>query len=317
MLRRIFLFLGLNLLIVSCVSVLCDLLSIQPYLSTVGLNIQSLAAFCLIWGIAGSFISLVLSKKIAKTLLKIRLIDQNNTACENEKKLLDIVHDITRKAKLSASPEIGIFESSQCNALATGRSKNSALIAVSSSLLNSFKEDELEGVIAHEMAHITNGDMITMSLLQGVMNAFVMFLSRICAYAVASMNRSRKQSLNSGSYIVFTLLFEMIFLSLGSLLVYAVSRKREYSADKGAAILVGRDKMVSALEALERFSMISKKEHTQQKALSSMMISSIKRGNISRLFSTHPTIEERIVQLNNLNVHSYNSDLQNYTNSPL
>ena len=267
-----------------------------------------LAAFCLIWGMVGSFISLLLSKKIAKWMLRLKLIKSNNQLSESEQRLFNSISDISAKAGLTNMPEVAIFESSQCNAFATGSSKKSSLIAVSTTLLNTLSNKELDAVIAHEMSHITNGDMVTMSLLQGVINAFVMFFARICSYAIVfatDRGSSRRRGGSTLSYFLLTMLFEMVFLSLGSILLFYVSRKREFAADAGAANLTSKEHMISALQTLDSASQLSKKEYEKQKAFAAMMIRPSKAKSFSNLFSTHPSIEERIQALKLLEPQSW------------
>ncbi|MCH9811609.1 protease HtpX [bacterium] len=300
MFKRICLFLGLNILIVASVSIICDLFGLRPYLTRTGLDLTSLAIFCMIWGMTTSVISLLLSKKIAKWMLGVKTLGNATNLSDKERKLVEMVLRLSQKARLTNSPEVGIFDNQTCNAFATGATKNSALIAVSSGLLETLSEEELEAVLAHEMTHITNGDMVTMSLLQGVINAFVMFLARVCAYALTSMGRDSRRSSSPMSFYLFTMLFEMIFLSLGSILVFFVSRKREYAADKGAAILTSRNQMISALRKLESSRSPTKKEWEKEKSFAAMMIRPAKKSTISRLFSTHPTVEERIAYLETL-----------------
>ena len=298
MFKRMFLFFSLNILIVACVSILSDLVGLRPYITRAGLDLESLALFCLIWGMTGSFISLLLSKKIAKWMLNLKILHAGEALSESEQRIFSMVRNISIRAKLSSVPEVGIWQSGQSNAFATGSSKNSSLIAVSTTLLDTLSERELEAVIAHEMAHIINGDMVTMALLQGVINSFVMFLSRIFAYAITSKDNKRQSS--HLSYTLFTMLFEVIFLSLGSLLIFFVSRKREFAADRGGAKLVGKDSMIAALRALERNAPLSKKDFEKQKSLAAMMVCSSKKGGISQLFATHPTIKERILYLESI-----------------
>ena len=302
MFKRICLFLGLNILIVASVSIICDLLQLRPYLTRTGLDLTSLAIFCMVWGMTASIISLLLSKKIARWMLGVRTLKVGANLSERERKLVDMVLRLSQKARLTSAPEVGVFNNQTCNAFATGATKNSALIAVSSGLLETLSEEELEAVLAHEMTHITNGDMITMSLLQGVINAFVMFLSRVCAFALSNAGRgnNRRSSVSPMSFFFFTMIFEMIFLSLGSLLIFFVSRKREYAADKGAAILTSRSQMISALKTLESSRSPTKKEWEKEKSFAAMMVRPVKKAGISRLFSTHPTVEERIAYLESL-----------------
>jgi heat shock protein HtpX len=302
MFKRIFLFLGLNILIVASISILCDLIGLRPYITRVGLDFEALAIFCIVWGMTGSFISLLLSKKIAKWMLSIKILNPSHTTPAHERNLCMMVQDIAIKAHLTEVPEVGIFSSSACNAFATGFSKKSSLIAVSSKLLETLSEDELEAVIAHEMTHIRNGDMVTMSLLQGVINAFVMFLSRVFAYGISSaMNKdNKKNGGHSLSYFLFTMLFELVFISLGSVLLCYFSRKREFFADAGGAHLTSKKKMISALKALDRSIAIDKNEFEKQKSFAAMMIRSSKPKTLGKLFSTHPSIEERIEHLESL-----------------
>ncbi len=302
MFKRIFLFLGLNILIVASISILCDLIGLRPYITKTGLDFEALAIFCIIWGMTGSFISLLLSKKIAKWMLSIKILNPSHNSPNHEKKLCNMVQDIAMKAHLTDVPEIGIFSSSGCNAFATGFSKKSSLIAVSTKLLETLSDEELEAVIAHEMTHIVNGDMVTMSLLQGVINAFVMFLSRVFAYGITSaMNKDNKKNTgHSLSYFLFTMLFELVFISLGSILLCYFSRKREFSADAGGAHLTSKNKMIGALKALDTAITLDKNEFEKQKSFAAMMIRPSKPKSFSKLFSTHPTIEERIEHLESL-----------------
>lgn len=302
MIKRICLFLGLNILIVLTVSVLCDLLGLKPYITNAGLDLTSLGIFCFIWGMTGAFISLLLSKKIAKWMLKLKILKFDGTLTADERKIFRMVEDISAKAKITTMPEVATFKSNQCNAFATGASKNSALIAVSTALMDTLSDNELEAVIAHEMSHITNGDMVTMTLLQGVINSFVMFLSRVIAYALSGMgNRNGRRSGSPMSYFMFTILFEMIFLSLGSILIFYVSRKREFAADKGAATLVGKENMIAALHRLKPETAITRKELEKQKGFAAMMIRPQRKPRTSSpIFATHPSIEERIKALESL-----------------
>ena len=214
--KRVFLFLLVNFLVVITLSFFLSIFNIKPYLQSYGLNLYSLMIFCFVWGMGGAFISLLLSRKIAVWMMKIQLID-SNTKDPSLQRLLTIVHKFSRDANLSDFPQVGIYNSPELNAFATGPTKKRSLIAVSTGLLNRMSEKELEGVIAHEMAHIQNGDMVTMTLLQGVINAFVMFLARVLAYICSGLGKSRSNS-SGGSYIsymIFVFLFEVIFMVLG------------------------------------------------------------------------------------------------------
>jgi len=197
-------------------------------------------------------------------------------------------------------PEVGIYDSPEVNAFATGPTKNRALVAVSSGLLNRMGRDQVEGGLGHEVAHVANGDMVTMTLIQGVVNAFVMFLARAIAFAVAQgMRRDDEgRSFSHGTYYIVQFVLEIVFMILGSILVAFVSRWREFRADHGGARLAGREKMIAALEALRRnYELI---DPQAQPAVQSLKISG--RGGFLKLFSTHPPVEERIAALRGLDV---------------
>jgi heat shock protein HtpX len=185
MFKRVLLFLGTNILVIATISIVTHLLGLDTYLTTHGINYQSLAIFCAFWGSAGAFISLLMSKFIAKKSMGVQVIDPNATQTDEERNILDIVHGLARRAGLKTLPEVGIYQSPELNAFATGPTKNNSLVAVSSGLLQRMNRDEIEGVLGHEISHVTNGDMVTMTLLQGVINAFALFLSRIIAYVLS------------------------------------------------------------------------------------------------------------------------------------
>lgn len=210
--------------------------------------------------------------------------------------MVETVHRLARSAGITTMPEVGIYESPEVNAFATGPTKNRALVAVSSGLLNRMSRDQVEGVLGHEVAHVANGDMVTMTLIQGVVNAFVMFLARAIAFAIAQTGRRDDQegsSFSHGTYYVVQFVLEMVFMILGSILVAFVSRWREFRADHGGARLAGRDKMIAALEALRRNHELI--DTQTQASVRSLKISS--RGSFLQLFSTHPSLEERIARL--------------------
>ena len=292
MLKRVFLFLILNFLVVLTISIVLNLLNLRPYLTAYGLNYQSLLIFCLIWGMAGALISLSLSRIMAKWMMGIKVIDPH-TKDPDERELLDIVHRLARKANLSTLPEVGIYRSNEVNAFATGPSRSRSLVAVSTGLLSHMKTHEIEGVIGHEISHIVNGDMVTMTLLQGVVNAFVMFLARLLAYALSGLGRNRQNS--STSYYLLVVVFEVIFMILGSLIIAAYSRYREFRADAGGARLAGKDTMISSLQALRVLSEI--KDPKENPALAALKISHPHRKGLLRLFATHPPLEKRIERL--------------------
>lgn len=295
--KRIFLFLLLNAVVVFTISILLNLLNIRPYLSGMGLNYKDLALFCLIWGMVGALLSLFLSRIMAKDMLSIQVIDPK-THDPILRNLIDVVQKSCRKAGLETMPQVGIYVSSEINAFATGPSAKRSLVAVSSGLLQKLKEEELEGVIGHEVAHIANGDMVTMTLLQGVVNAFVMFLARVLASILTGMGRQNSgRSSSPMAYYALVWVFEAVFMILGLLVITAFSRYREFRADQGGATIAGRMKMIAALQALQRS--LEKSDPAKDKpALAAFKITNRnKKGGLLRLFATHPSLEERIERL--------------------
>ena len=245
--KRIFSFFLLNVVVVLTVSFVLQLLHIGPYLSAYGLDYRALAGFCLIWGMVGALISLALSRKMAKMLLSITLIDKE-THNPSHRQLYCIIKKLAEKAGLPNTPQVGIYSASEANAFATGPTKSRSLIAVSEGLLQSLNAEELEAVIGHEISHIANGDMVTMTLLQGVANAFVMFLARALAFALSSANRNRnsRSSVSYSSYFLLTFLFEITFMLVASMFLAYFSRRREFRADAGSAHLVHKNAMIAA-----------------------------------------------------------------------
>jgi len=294
LIKRISLFLIVNALIIFTVSMIIQLFNLQPMLNRRGINYQTLLIFCTLWGMGGAFISLALSKKMAKWLMGVKILDENQYDSQSR-----MLHEIVTKQARQlgiAKPEVGIFQSNSPNAFATGPSKSNSLVALSSSLINQMDEREIEAIIGHEMAHISNGDMVTMTLIQGVINAFVMFLARILAHFFASSRGNRDGRSSFGAYFMFTILFEMAFMVLGSIALCGFSRWREFRADKGGAQLAGRDNMISALLKLETLSKRTKEEKMPE-AVQALMISPVRGSLLMRLFSTHPSIERRVERL--------------------
>jgi heat shock protein HtpX len=238
----------------------------------------------------GAFVSLQMSRFIAKRATGVHLVD-GRTGNSQADWLYETVGRLTRQANLPM-PEVGIYESPEVNAFATGPSKSRSLVAVSSGLLRGMRPEEVEGVLAHEVAHISNGDMVTMTLLQGVMNAFVMFFARVIGYALTRSSDSRN---SGGSYFLVVLVLQIVLGILGSLVVNAFSRHREFRADHGGATLAGREKMVGALR---RLAANSEMVDTQHQALATMKINGGGRG-WAALLSTHPPIADRIAALEN------------------
>lgn len=301
MFRRIFLFFAVNFAIVITISLILQILGVGPYIRQYGLDIRSLAIFCLVWGMAGSFISLLLSRKIATYMFSIQIIDPRENRNPPSMKLYETVVKLAQRIGLPEIPQVGIFHSSQPNAFATGSSKRSSLVAVSTSLLESLSDAEVEAVVAHELAHIANGDMVTLTLLQGIMNAFVMFLARICAFLFSGMGRDR-DSRNSGSpiaFYLFTFLFEIIFMILGSMVVASFSRYREFRADRGSAKVLGARPMIGALKKLKAITEKAPSINDDRyKSIEALMIN---RPKTNRkwfdLFASHPPIDKRIQAL--------------------
>ena len=293
MLFRIFIFIVINLAVVVLLTAITSIFGIDTnYLQPNGLNLESLFIVALIIGFAGSFISLFLSKWIAKKTMGIELITQPKN--HQESRIVEIISGIAHRNNIK-TPEIGIYHSSEVNAFATGSSRNNSLVAVSAGLLEEMNEQELEGVLAHEMAHVINGDMVTMALLQGVINTFVIFFARIAAYAVQKTLLKDDEEVGGIVYFLISIAFEIVFGILASLIVFWVSRRREFAADKGAAVFVGKNKMIAALQKLNK---LSNRIDTSQKTLATMKISD--RG--SSIFSTHPDLQLRIQRLQELQI---------------
>ncbi|HOS96120.1 MAG TPA: protease HtpX [Deltaproteobacteria bacterium] len=283
--KRIFLFLATNILVMVTISIIINLLGLNRYLTPYGINWVTLALFCGVWGMAGAFISLFMSRFIAKKAMGVQVIDPNSGH-----PLVLMVAGMCQKAGLPM-PEVGIYESPEMNAFATGPTKNRSLVAVSSGLLGRMDRNEVEGVLAHEISHIANGDMITMTLIAGVVNSFALFLSRVISYFVSL---SVKEDLAYVVRFALTIVLDILFSILGSIVVASFSRRREYRADRGGAMIAGREKMVAALESLRRnFEPVD----PRAASLDTLKISG-KKGFMA-LFSTHPPLEARIEALRN------------------
>ncbi len=295
MVKRIVLFLAVNLLVIVTISILLNVLGIRPYLSEQGIDYGQLMAFCLVWGMGGAFISLGLSRIMAKWAMGVQVIEPNTTN-QNGQLLVQTVSRLARSAGIPM-PEVGVYESPDINAFATGPTKSRSLVAVSSGLLQRLDRSETEGVLGHEITHIANGDMVTMTLLQGVVNAFAMFLARVIAWAIVQGRRSDDDDRQgAGSYAMMWMIqmvIEMVLLLLGSLLVMAFSRWREFRADAGGARIAGRENMVHALQALQRDVAVA--QQVAQPAVQTLRISS--PGGFALLFRSHPPLEERIERL--------------------
>lgn len=294
-LRRIGLFVLINIMVVMTISFIINILGIQPYLTQRGIDYGSLMVFCLVWGFGGAFISLLISRWMAKHMMGVQVIDPENPGNNQERWLLQTVHRLAEKAGINTMPEVGIFENPAPNAFATGASRNSALVAVSSGLFNSMGQDEMEAVLGHEMTHIVNGDMVTMTLLQGVINAFVMFLARIVAFAVMRNGNDRRNNSFFAEYMLIQVL-QMVFGIIGMIPLMAFSRWREFRADAGGAHLVGKYKMINALKALKLAQEQPRLAAAQPQpaAMAAFQISS--KDGFS-FFASHPALDVRIERL--------------------
>ena len=287
--KRIALFLLTNVAVVVVLGIVASLLGVNRYLTPNGLNLGSLLGFAFVIGFGGAIISLLISKPVAKWSMGLQIIEQPRN--QDEAWIVETVRKLADKAGIGM-PEVGIFEGDP-NAFATGAFKNSALVAVSTGLLQSMTHEEIEAVIGHEVAHVANGDMVTMALIQGVMNTFVVFLSRVIGYAVDSfLNKNNENRSGPGiGYYATTIVLDILLGFLASMIVAWFSRQREFRADAGAAQLMGRRQpMINALARLGGV-------HTAElpKGMQAMGIA----GGIGKLFSTHPPIEERIAALQN------------------
>jgi len=294
--KRVLLLVVVNILVMFTITLVLGLLRVGNYFPRGGL--AGLAVFCLVWGFAGSFVSLALSRLMAKWMMGVQVIPPE-TMDPTLQRLVHTVHGLARAAALPKLPEVGIYESDEVNAFATGPTRSRALVAVSSGLLNRMGSREVEGVLGHEVTHIANGDMVTMTLIQGVINAFVLFLSRVLAFAISQALRSRDDRDSGGGGMLQWLLvmvFQIVFSILGSLVVFWFSRWREFRADAGGARLAGRENMIGALRALQRLHEPEVAAAQQHPAFQALKISG-PRGGLGVLFMSHPPLEERIALL--------------------
>ena len=286
--KRILLFLGTNLAIMLVLSFSVRLLGIQPYLAANGLNLGALLAFAAVMGFGGALISLAISKWSAKRALGVQVIDSPSTSTEFW--LVETVRKYAQEAGIDM-PEVGIYDSPEVNAFATGMRRNAALIAVSTGLLQQMTRQEAEAVIGHEVAHAANGDMVTLALIQGVVNTFVILLSRVIGYLVDRVVFKTERG-NGPAFFVTMIVAELVLGILASMIVMWFSRQREFRADTGGARLAGRQNMIAALERL-------KLAHTAplpDKRAAFGIAGGLGSG-LRRLFMTHPPLEERIAAL--------------------
>jgi heat shock protein HtpX len=287
--KRIFLFMAVNVLILVTLSVTLNLLGVRPYLSQSGIDYNALMIFCLVWGMGGAFISLGLSRVMAKWMMGVRVIDPGQARGEAGE-LVAMVHRLAAAAGLPAMPQVGVYDSPEVNAFATGPTKSRALVAVSTGILQAMGRAELEGVLAHEISHVANGDMVTMTLIQGIVNAFVMFLARVIGFFVSQQVKEENRRMVN---MLGVLPLEIVLSLLGMMVVAFFSRSREYRADAGSARLAGREKMIAALENLRR---TYQPRDSQDRAMATLKISG-RAGGFLALLATHPPLEARIAAL--------------------
>ena len=285
--KRIFLFILTNLAVMLVLSIVASLLGVNRYLTANGLNLSALLGFSIIMGFGGAFISLLMSKWMAKMSTGAEVIAQARNA--DEAWILETVQRLSQRAGIEM-PEVAIYDG-EPNAFATGAFKNSALVAVSTGLLQGMTRDEVEAVLGHEIAHIANGDMVTLTLIQGVLNTFVVFLSRVIGYFVDSLTRSKDDE-SSGpgwGYYVTSIVLDIVLGFVASMIVAWFSRQREFRADEGSAQLLGQKQpMINALARLGQM-----QAGTLPASVSAMGIT----GDLSKLFASHPPLEERIAAL--------------------
>ena len=286
---RILLFLATNIAVIAVISVISKVFGLEPLLAANGvdLNLTSLAIFCALFGFGGSFISLALSKWMAKRGTGAQVIE--NPTHPTERWLVDTVRSQAERAGI-AMPEVAIFPSDAPNAFATGPSKNNSLVAVSSGLLNNMSKGEVEAVLGHEIGHVANGDMVTLTLIQGVVNTFVMFIARVIGFIVDRVVLKNERGMGIG-YWVTSILAEIVLGILASTIVAWFSRRREFRADAAGAALSSRANMIGALESLRR---ASGAREEMPETLTAFGISSGTREGIRALFATHPPLEDRI-----------------------
>ena len=288
--KRIFYFLVTNLAIVLVLSVTMRLLGVEPFLNANGLNLNSLLIFASVMGFGGAFISLAISKWSAKQMSGAVTIDNPKTP--DEIWLIDIVKKQSQKVGIQM-PEVAIFDSPVVNAFATGMSRDSSLVAVSSGLLNMMTKDEAEAVIGHEMSHIANGDMVTLTLIQGVVNTFVLFFSRVIGYTVDKVVFKTKEGTGPAFFITM-IISELLLGVLASIVVMWFSRQREYRADFGGGQLAGKQKMIAALQRLK---VQYESSSALPKSIAAFGISGEQGMGLKELFSTHPSLDDRIARL--------------------
>jgi heat shock protein HtpX len=291
--KRIFLFLITNLAVVLVLSIVARLTGLDTWLAVHGQSYMGLLVFAAFFGFIGSFISLAMSKTMAKHSMGVQLIDPQS-ADPTARWLLGVVEHHARTVGVGM-PEVGIFNSPEPNAFATGANRNAALVAVSSGLLQRMNREEVEAVLGHEMTHVANGDMVTLALIQGVVNTFVIFLSRVIGGLVGRSENGRG---GGAAYFLTVIVLQLVLGILANMIVMWFSRRREFRADRGGAQLAGKSRMIAALEGLKR---VSEPLPSQQFAAFGIAEGPV-AGGLKRLFMSHPPLDERIAALQALNI---------------
>lgn len=288
--KRIALFLATNIAVLLVASIVLNLLGVDAYMASRGQSLGGLIVFAAVFGFAGSFISLAISKWVAKRSTGAHVIEQPRN--ETEAWLLSTVQRQAQMAGIKC-PEVAIYDAPEINAFATGPSRNNALVAVSTGLLRGMSRDEAEAVLGHEVAHVANGDMVTMALLQGVLNTFVIVLSRLIGRFVDQVVFRNESSQGGIGFFVVSLIAQVVLGILASMIAMAFSRHREFRADEGGARLAGREKMIAALQRLQS----QHGENTLPKEVAAFGISGHMAAGLQRLFMSHPPLPERIEAL--------------------
>jgi heat shock protein HtpX len=292
--KRIFLFILTNLAVILVLSVVLNLLGIDRILDAqgIGLDLTNLLVFAAVFGFGGAFISLAMSKWTAKRMTGAQVIETPRT--QDEAWLINTIKRQADRAGIGM-PEVAVYEAPDPNAFATGMRRNSALVAVSTGLLRMMNRDQVEAVLAHEISHVANGDMVTLTLVQGVVNTFVIFFSRVVGHFVDRVIFKTERG-HGPAFLITTIIAQIVFGILASVIVMWFSRQREFKADAGSAALAGREKMISALRQLQKTVQLP---HLPDQ-MAAFGISGASGGGLKKLFMTHPPLEERIEALSRL-----------------
>jgi heat shock protein HtpX len=281
----------MNVAVLLMISTIFTVFGLEPYLTNQGLNLKSLLIYSTTIGFTGSFISIMMSRWMAKRIFRIKILTEPHS--QEEIFLFHTIQSLSTRAGIKM-PQVGIYPSKEINAFATGMSKNKSLVAISDGLISMFSKDELEGVLAHEISHVASGDMLTMSLMQGVLNTFVIFISRALAYVVENFLGKNSKGINYLVYWITSIIFQIIFGILAGFILSAFSRRREFSADAGGAFFVGKSKMISALKRLQAN---TQKIDTPRRQASFAAFKIVNKPARMKWRQTHPSLEARIERL--------------------